>query len=109
MAQAYRVLGQSAPGATTEVNVYTVPTATEAVISTIIVANRSASLASFRLAVRPAGDTLADKHYIAYDVPISANDSTTLTLGITAEAGTVITARGSSANLSFNIFGTEIS
>jgi hypothetical protein len=48
--------------------------------------------------------------YIAYDVPIAANDSTTLTLGITLDAADVITAySGASADLTVAVFGTEIS
>jgi hypothetical protein len=105
---AYKVLGQSAPAATTDTNVYTVPSATEAVISTIVIANRAATAGSFRLAVRPNGATIANQHYIAYDVPIAANDSTTLTLGITVDAADIITAQCSTADMSINVFGTEI-
>jgi len=42
-------------------------------------------------------------------VPIAANDSTTLTLGITLAATDVVTVYASSADMSFNVFGTEIS
>ena len=105
---AYKVLGQSAPAATTDTNVYTVPSATEAVISTIVIANRANTAGSFRLAVRPNGATIANQHYLAYDVPIAANDSTTLTLGITVDAADVVTFRASSADMSINVFGTEI-
>jgi hypothetical protein len=34
--------------------------------------------------------TPISEHYIAYDVPVAANDSTTLTLGITVEATDVV-------------------
>jgi hypothetical protein len=108
MANAYKVLGQSAPSATTATDVYTVPSATEAVISTIIIANRASSGGSFRLSIRPNGAAQSNLHYIAYDVAIDANDSTTLTLGITLDAADVITAYCSSADMSVNIFGTEI-
>ena len=108
MANVYKVLGQSAPAATTDTNVYTVPSATEAVVSTIIIANRAATAGSFRLAVRPNGAAISNLHYIAYGVPIAANDSTTLTLGITLDAADVITAYCSSADMSVNVFGTEI-
>lgn len=104
----YKVLGQSAPSATTDTNVYTVPSSTEAVISTIVIANRAASAGSFRLAVRPDGASISNSHYLAYDVPIAANDSTTLTLGITINAADVITVYCSSADMSVNVFGTEI-
>ena len=106
---AYKVLAQSAPSAATATDVYTVPAATETVISTVIIANRAASAGTFRLSVRPNGGTQTNAMYCAYDVPVAANDSTTLTLGITMDAADVITVYCSSADMSINIFGTEIS
>ena len=108
MATTYKVLGQSAPGATTNTDVYTVPAATTAVLSTIVVANRSASAVTYRIAVRPDGVTLADQHYIAYDVNVGASDSTTITLGITMDAGDVLSVYAGTGDLSFNVFGSEI-
>ena len=105
----YKVLGQSAPSATTDTTLYTVPAATDAIVSTIVVANRDSASATFRIAVRPAGATLANQHYIAYDCSVGANDSTALTLGITLDATDVVTVRASTANLTFNAYGSEIS
>jgi hypothetical protein len=73
-----------------------------------VIANRAATAGSFRLSVRHNGATQADQHYLAYDVPIAANDSTTLTLGITMDAADVLTFYASSADQSINVFGTEI-
>lgn len=112
MPTAYKVLGQSNPSATTATTLYTVPSATDAVVSSISIANLASSDASFRIAVRPAGATLAAQHYIAYDTPIAANDTIALTLGLTldyAAAGDVVTVYASSANMSFAAFGSEIS
>ena len=109
MATTYKVLGQSAPSATTATTLYTVPADTSAVISTIVVANRADTDAAFRIAIRPAGATIANQHYVAYDVSVGANDSTTITLGITLAATEVITVRATTENLSFNVFGSEIS
>jgi hypothetical protein len=109
MANAYKVLGQNDLPATTMTDVYTVPASTETVISTIIIANRTASAETFRIAIRPNGATLADEHFIAFDVPIAANDSTTLTLGITLDATDVLSVYASAVDLSVNVFGTEIS
>lgn len=108
MATTYKVLGQSAPSATTATTVYTVPSATEAVVSTIAVANRAATAATYRIAVRPNGATLANEHYIAYDVTVNNNDTTVITIGITLDAADVITVYASSADLSFSVFGSEI-
>jgi hypothetical protein len=108
MATVYKVLAQSAPSATTNTNLYTVAAGTSAVVSTLVVANRAASPATYRIAVRPGGATLANQHYVAFDVTVGASDSTTLTLGITLAATDVITVFASTANLTFSVFGSEI-
>lgn len=108
MATTYKVLAQSAPSATTATDLYTVGAGKSAVVSTIVVANRAATVATYRVAVRVAGATLENKQYIAYDVTVGASDSTTITLGITLAATDVVTVYASSANLSFSAFGTEI-
>ena len=104
---AYKVLGQAAPSATTATDVYTVALSSEAVVSTIVVCNRAAASGTYRISVRPSGATQADEHYIAYDVPVAGNDSTTLTLGITLEASDVITVYCSTADMSVSVFGSE--
>ena len=108
MATTYKVLGQVAPGATTDTTLYTVPASTETVISTIVIANRSAGALTYNIALRPDGATLAIEHYSAKTVTVGASDSTTLTLGLTLNAADVITVQASSADLSFNAFGSEI-
>lgn len=108
MATTYKVLGQSNPAATTATTLYTVPSATQAVVSTIVVANLTSTAATFRIAVRVAGATLANSQYVAYDVTVGAADSTALTLGITLGAADVLTVYGSTANLTFTAFGSEI-
>lgn len=108
MATAYKVLGQVAPSATTNTTLYTVPSSTSVVASTLAVCNRGAST-SFRVAVRPAGATLSNEHYIAYDVQLNQYDSVFLTLGITLATTDVVTVYAGSANVSFSLFGSEIS
>jgi glucose-6-phosphate dehydrogenase assembly protein OpcA len=109
MPTTYKVLGQVAPSATTATTAYTVPSATQAVVSTIAVANRGASSATYRIAIRVAGSALSNEEYIAYDTAITANNSTMITIGITLGATDVITVYASTANLSFSAFGSEIS
>ena len=104
----YKVLAQSAPSATTATDIYTVASATQVVISSIVVCNRAAAAATYRIAIRPNGATLANQHYIVYDGTLPASDTITLTIGITADAADVVTVYASSANLSFNLFGSEI-
>lgn len=108
MATVYKVLGQSAPSATTNTDLYTVPASTSAVVSTIAVANRSVST-TFRVAVRPAGAAIANQHYIAYDVYVNQYDTVFLTLGVTLATTDVVTVYAGAATLSFSLFGSEIS
>jgi hypothetical protein len=109
MATVYKILGQSAPSATTDTDVYTVPAATETVISTIVVANRSTAQATYRIALRQDGVTIANTHYIAYGATVPANDSIALTFGLTINAADIVTVYASTADLTFSIFGSEIS
>jgi hypothetical protein len=73
------------------------------------VCNQASTAASFRIAVRPAGAAIATQHYVAYDVPIAANDTTALTLGITLATTDIITVYASASTMSFAAFGSEIS
>ena len=107
MATTRKVLGQVAPAATTNTDIYTVPAATSTVCSTLVVANRGADAATFRVAVRPGGATLANQHYLYYDVALSPGDSFAATIGVTLAATDVVTAYASTANLSFSLFGEE--
>lgn len=106
---AKKVLGQSNPAATTLTTLYTVPASKEAVVSTISVANLTATAATFRLAVRPAGASIANQHYIGYDITVGASDSTLITVGLTLATTDVISVYASTANLAFSAFGDEAS
>jgi hypothetical protein len=108
MATTYKVLGQVNPSATTATTLYTVPAATQAVVSTIAVCNQAGTSATYRIAVRVAGSALSAEEYIVYGATVAASDSILLTLGLTLGATDVITVYASSANLSFNAFGSEI-
>jgi len=104
---AKKVLGQVNPSATTATTLYTVPSSKSAVISTLTICNQAASAATYRVAVRPAGATLAALHYVAYDVTVGAADITALTLGITLATTDVVTVYASTATLSFHAYGDE--
>lgn len=108
MATTYKVLGQSNPSATTLTTLYTVPSATQAVVSSIVIANLAASAATFRIAIRPAGASIANSQYIAYDITLGASDSTVLTLGVTLGATDVVSVYASTATVTFSAYGSEI-
>ena len=109
MPTTYKVLGQSAPSATTASTLYTVPASTSTVVSTISVCNRDSASAQYRIAIRPAGATLANQHYLVYDASLTGNSTDTVTIGVTLATTDVVTVYASTANFSFSAFGSEIS
>ena len=109
MATIYKVLGQVATTATTTATLYTVPAATSAVASTIAICNLGGVSSTFRVAVRPAGATLANKHYLNYNTNVPANDTVFLTIGLTLATTDVVSVYSSTGTLNFSMFGSEIS
>ena len=107
-AETIKVLGQLNPSATTLTTLYTVPSSTSTVVSTIVVANQAASSATFRVSIQPACATVDPKHYVAYDALVPANDSILLTLGITLATTDCIRVYASTTTISFNAFGAEL-
>lgn len=107
MANNYKVLGMSAPSATTNTDLYTVPSSTSAVASTLVICNRGVT-AQIRVAIRPAGAAIASQHYIVYDQYINANDSIFLTIGLSLATTDVVTIYSSTSTVSFSLYGTEI-
>ena len=111
MANTYKVLAQSNPSATTATTLYTVPSSTSSVISTITICNQAASAGSYRIIVQKSADVSAPilaAQYVAYDIAIAANDTTALTLGVTLATGDTIKVYTSSATMSVQAFGSEI-
>jgi hypothetical protein len=108
MATSYKVLGQVSTTSNTTSTLYTVPNATSAVISTIAVCNQNSTSTTFNIAVQPAGATLAAKHYINFRTALPANDTMTISIGITLSSTDVISVSAASTSVSFLAFGSEI-
>lgn len=86
---------------------YSVPASTSAVVSTIVIANQTISGAQYRIATSATtSPTLSE--IIVYDATVPANDSITLTLGITLPAAQKIMVRSNSPEISFAAYGSEI-
>lgn len=105
---AYKVLGQSAPAATTNTTLYTCPSVTQVVSSSIVICNRGAAAATFRVAVRPNAAALANEHYVFFDSPILGNETISVSIGLTIDAADLVVVFASSADLTFSLFGSEI-
>lgn len=105
----FKILGQVAPAATTDVTLYTVPASTQVVINSLIACNRGPTSGTVRVAVRPNGATLSLEHYVVFDTTVAPNDSLDLARFVPPVDSTdVITVRASTVNFSFNLGGCEI-
>ena len=101
----YKVLAQSAPTAVTATTLYTATNAT--IVSSLNVANTGGAADTIRIAVRPAGATLANLHYLVYGVQVPSGAILTFTGGITLANTDVITVYSTTGTSSFSAFGSE--
>jgi hypothetical protein len=111
MPRAYRILGQKNPSSAVLTTVYTVPAATDAVVSSIVLTNTSGSVGTgvaARVAVNTSSAAVTAANYIAYDVNVPGCDTVTLTLGLTMNAGSNLSVYANSTSLAISVFGTEI-
>ena len=109
MPNVYKILGQSSPSATTSTDLYTVPPATSAVCSSVSICNRGSSQTTFRVSISQGGAAITNKDYLYYDVTLAGNDTFIATIGVTLAATDKIRVYAGNANLSFQVWGTEIS
>lgn len=110
MATTYKILGQVEPSGTSTDDLYTVPASTEAIVSTIVIANTGSNQQAFRIFIRDGGATAGTNNAIAYDTAISANSQVAFTLGLTLSATDIISVRSDAGNvLTFQAFGSELS
>jgi hypothetical protein len=103
-----KVLGQSYPSAATATTLYTCAVANGTIVATVNVANTSGTADTIRLAVRPAGATLANQHYQAFNVSIPANGVYTWTVGATLANTDVVTVYSTNGTCAFSAFGQEL-
>jgi hypothetical protein len=98
------ILGQSAPSATTNTTVYTVPAGKTATFN-INVVNRGTSVVSVRIAIA-ADANPATAEWIEYGAAVPSGGVLERT-GIVAEATRRVVVHTSSADASINVYGHE--
>ena len=111
MARTYRILGQRNPTSNVLTTLYTVPAGNSAIISTIVITSLNETEGtgnSFSIAVNTATAAVANSNFLAYRINCPTRDTVTLTLGITLNAGSIISVNSNSALMSFSAFGTEV-
>lgn len=109
MATTYKILAQVAPSANTPTLLYgPIGTGISTVMSTIAICNRGSTALTYRISFRKGGDAENVKQYLVYDTSLPANSTTTFTSGITLAATDAVYVYASSANATFQAFGSEI-
>jgi hypothetical protein len=108
MAQNYKVLGQQNPTANTLTTLYTVPSSNQAVLSTVSICNLGPTPAAYSIAVRPAGASISNTHYVVYRAAVANNDSVMMTLGISLGNTDVLSVNANTSLVAFHAYGVEM-
>ena len=101
-------LGQLQPTAATLTPIYTVPGATSAVVSSIIVCNTSSSADTFSITLAINGASFTSQQYLFYQLAISGNDTFVASVGISMAVNDQISVYSGSGNVAFTISGVQI-
>lgn len=110
MATTYKVLGQSNPSTTGITDLYTVPSATSAVVSTISATNVDGTASDISIYVVPSGGTAGTENALVYQAELGANTFQAFTIGVTLAAGDKLQVQlATSSAATFQAFGSEIS
>jgi hypothetical protein len=109
MAEAYKVLGQSKPAAATLTDLYTVPASTSTIVSTLTIANQSATADTVRVSVAPGGAADATSQYVVYGATVNGNDTIGLSYGLTLATTDKIRVYSTNGTTAFHAYGVEIS
>ena len=101
-----RCIAQSAPAATTATTILDGSQQQTIHLRSLVVCNRDATSATFRIWLKLRNEADANKQYLYYAIPIVPNDTFSLALDIGVQPGDVLKVYASTANLSFNLFGS---
>jgi hypothetical protein len=106
----YKLLAQTAPTANTETLSYAVPGSTSVIIRSINITNTSSSADTYYIAIVPTSSSSAtNTNYISYNNTILGNTTISLKAGYTIQSSGGIRVKSLNGNLTFTLFGAEIS
>lgn len=110
MTMTYKTLGQLYPASTAQADLYTCPSATNALLSRLVVSNHSGSTAlTFSATIAPLGAADTPAHYFAFNITISPNETISIELGAGLVATDKVRVTASAASsISFHVYGVEI-
>ena len=108
----YKILGQIQTTANVLTTIYTVPAATNTMISTITICNQSPNTVSINVAANISGSAVTTRNFIVSGYSLGAAETLVLEPRVSLNVGSIlsanITGANASSNISINAFGVEI-
>ena len=108
----YKILGQIQTTANALTTIYTVPAATNTMISSITICNQSQNTVSVNVAANVSGSAVTTRNFIVSGYALGAAETLVLEPRISLNVGSIlsanITGANASSNISINAFGVEI-
>jgi len=109
----YKILGQIQTTANVLTTIYTVPAATNTMITTITICNQSSNDSVFiNVAANISGSAVTTRNFIVSGYPLGGAETLVLEPRISLNVGSIlsanITGANASSNISINAFGVEI-
>ena len=108
----YKILGQIQTTANVLTTIYTVPAATNTMISTITICNQSPNTVSINVAANVSGSAVTTRNFIVSGYSLGAAETLVLEPRVSLNVGSILSANvtgaNASSNISINAFGVEI-
>jgi hypothetical protein len=108
----YKILGQIQTTANVLTTIYTVPAATNTMISTITICNQSPNTVSVNVAANVSGSAVTTRNFIVSGYSLGAAETLVLEPRVSLNVGSILSANvtgaNASSNISINAFGVEI-
>jgi hypothetical protein len=110
MAVAYtnaQIQGTSSTGSYS--TLYSTGASVTALISSLLVTNTSSTAALYRIAIMSTAGTPAAANWVVYDATVQANDTVSLTLGLTLKVNQYLRVSSSANTVTFSAYVSEFS
>jgi len=104
----YKTPAQANPAANTPTDLYTVPGATQTIISGLVISNTGSTAAAVTVWLRSAGAAAATRQIVVPATTVLGNDAITVLQAQPLGAADVVTVQASTANVAFNLGYSEI-
>ena len=99
---------QGTTGTASFATLYNTASATQAVVSSLVVTNQGSSDVTIRMGLAGSASTPGASEFLVYDAVVAGNDTVALTLGVTLPASKFIRVSSSASTCNFSAFVSEI-